>query len=94
MKPTTTLEKLKIMLPHWIEHNRNHEAEFKKWAAAARTEGAEGLADLLDRAAANMAATDGILQTARSQAGVPSDGGDVPPTHTHHHHHDHGHDHG
>lgn len=90
MQPTTTLEKLKIMLPHWIEHNRNHEAEFKQWAAAARTDGEAKLADLLDRAAANMAATDEILQTARSQAGAPAGGGNVPHPHPHPHRHDHG----
>lgn len=93
MQPTTTLEKLKIMLPHWIEHNRNHEAEFKQWAAAARTEEEVNLADLLDRAAANMVATDEILQAARTQAGAPA-GGEGDASHTHTHHHDHSHDHG
>ena len=39
MDQKTTMEKLQILLPHWIEHNHNHEAEFKKWADLARAEG-------------------------------------------------------
>jgi hypothetical protein len=25
-------EKLKILLGHWVEHNREHSEEFRKWA--------------------------------------------------------------
>jgi hypothetical protein len=87
MDPTTTIEKLRVLLPHWIEHNRNHEAEFRKWSAAARAEGSEGLAMLLDRAAANMAATDEILKEAQSEAGCSPDDGHAPHAHPHRHPH-------
>jgi len=26
------LKKLRIMIPHWIEHNEEHAKEFRKWA--------------------------------------------------------------
>ncbi|MGB9722777.1 MAG: hypothetical protein ACPL7G_02605 [Chloroflexia bacterium] len=28
-------EKLVILLPHWIEHNEEHAAEFRRWAEQA-----------------------------------------------------------
>ncbi len=84
MDPKTTTEKLRILLPHWIEHNRRHEAEFRQWAALARTEGSESLAALLDEAAANMVATDGILKKAGMEVGGTDE------VHDHGHHHDHG----
>ena len=78
MNPKTTIEKLRILLPHWMEHNRNHEAEFRQWAVSARTEGAESLAALLDKAAANMAATGELLKKAGTEVGGSAD--------EHHHH--------
>jgi hypothetical protein len=29
-------EKLRVLLPHWIEHNSEHAAEFREWAERAR----------------------------------------------------------
>ena len=29
------LEKLQVLLPHWIEHNQGHAEECRKWAATA-----------------------------------------------------------
>jgi hypothetical protein len=26
-------EKLRLLLPHWIEHNQEHAAEFRDWAS-------------------------------------------------------------
>jgi hypothetical protein len=28
-------DKLRVLLPHWIEHNQEHAAEFQVWAAKA-----------------------------------------------------------
>lgn len=80
MDPKTTIAKLKILLPHWIEHNRSHGAEFEKWAASALAEKAGPLADLLARAAANTAATDAILKSALAEVGGSGE------KHPHHHH--------
>jgi predicted RNA-binding protein len=90
MNPKTTLEKLRFLLPHWIEHSQKHGVEFKQWAAAARAEGGETLAALLDKAVANMAATDELLKKALADAG----GAGGTPTQSHYHPHDHDHDHG
>ena len=53
MAKKTPMEKLRILLPHWIEHNHNHEAEFKKWAEQIRNEGEGAVADLLDALSGN-----------------------------------------
>ncbi|MDG4475331.1 hypothetical protein [Thiovibrio frasassiensis] len=84
MHPKTTIEKLQVLLPHWVEHNENHEAEFKKWAAEVRGEGKESLAAILDQAVASMGATDAILKKALAEIGGPSQGHEQ---HHHHHHH-------
>ena len=31
----TDPEKLRVLLPHWIEHNAEHAAEFRQWAERA-----------------------------------------------------------
>ena len=85
MSEKSTIEKLQILLPHWVEHNNNHETEFKKWAEEARKEGGNTLADLLDKAVASMATTDTILKEALKEVGGPDEG-------HHHHGHDHHHD--
>lgn len=85
MDQKTTMEKLQVLLPHWIEHNHNHEAEFKKWVDLVRGEGQAALADLLDQAVASMAATDGLLKKALAEIGGPGHG----HLHGHHHHHHH-----
>lgn len=28
-------EKLRVLIPHWIEHNNEHAAEFRRWAQEA-----------------------------------------------------------
>ncbi len=30
-------EKLRILIPHWIEHNQEHAEEFRRWAEQADT---------------------------------------------------------
>jgi hypothetical protein len=32
MTGTRDVEKLRVLLPHWIEHNAEHAAEFRAWA--------------------------------------------------------------
>jgi len=82
MEKKTSMEKLRVLLPHWVEHNHQHREEFRKWAAQVREEGHPDLAELLDQAIGSMAATDGILEQALSAIGGPDAG-------HHHHHHDH-----
>ena len=84
MAEKTPTEKLRILLPHWIEHNHSHEAEFKKWAELIRTEEMEEVAGLLDKAITSMEETDKILSEALNKIG-----GAAEAHHHHHHHHDH-----
>lgn len=38
------IEKLRVLLPHWIEHNEEHAAEFRQWAERTDEAGAEIMA--------------------------------------------------
>ncbi|MBC8448426.1 MAG: hypothetical protein H8D78_11815 [Chloroflexi bacterium] len=51
MAAMTDLAKLQVLLPHWIEHNDEHAAEFQEWAERARTVGQEGVAEEISLAA-------------------------------------------
>ena len=35
----TELEKLAVLIPHWVEHNEAHGTEFRKWADRANAQG-------------------------------------------------------
>lgn len=86
MDQKTTIDKLRVLLPHWVEHNHHHGDEFRKWASQAREEGQGPVAELLEQAVASMAATDALLEQALTVIGGP--------VKEHHHHHGHdGHHH-
>lgn len=75
------LEKLRILLPHWIEHNRGHAEECGKWSLLARHAGEEIVADHIDSAIAAMTQASELLDKALLAAGGSM------PEHEHHHHH-------
>ena len=66
-------EKLKILLDYWIEHNSEHEKEFRDWADKAASSSTE-VAKQLQEAAARMAAASDELMKAK-QALSKSKGG-------------------
>jgi hypothetical protein len=66
-------EKLKILLDYWIEHNSEHEKEFRDWADKAASSSTE-VAQQLQEAAAKMAAASDELMKAK-QALSKSKGG-------------------
>ncbi|MBC7261700.1 MAG: hypothetical protein H5T63_06770 [Chloroflexi bacterium] len=35
MSPLDDRDKLRLLLPHWIEHNAEHASEFRRWAEKA-----------------------------------------------------------
>ncbi|NWF94207.1 MAG: hypothetical protein HXY46_15005 [Syntrophaceae bacterium] len=43
------LEKLKKLVPHWMEHNDEHAETYKKWAEKASSLGKEELSGILMR---------------------------------------------
>ncbi len=75
------VEKLRVLLPHWMEHNNGHEAECIKWSEIARQEGNESVADYLDAAVKAMSEVNALLNKALDKAGGA--------TEHHHHHHSH-----
>lgn len=76
------VEKLQVLLPHWMEHNNGHEAECTKWSGIAREEGKEKVADYIDAAVKAMKEVNDLLGKALEEAGGAVD----------HHHHHHSHD--
>ncbi len=75
MKARTEKDKLRILLPHWIEHNAGHAAEFREWAEKA----GEAKQNILD-AAAQMEGANRALEAALAQMG-----GALEDEHHHHH---------
>lgn len=88
MAELSSREKLQRMIPHWIEHNRSHAAEFTRWAEAANADGHTSTAALIENAAALLCRAETELMAALEQAG----GAAAEHTHEggHHHHHGHG----
>ena len=41
----TDMEKLQILINHWIEHNEEHAGEFEKWAGRAKSAGSVAVHD-------------------------------------------------
>ena len=83
MSEMKELDKLRVLLPHWIEHNQSHIAEFAKWRELAASEGSIASVGLAEAVAA-MTRADAALGEVLSQLGGP-----LPaPGHHHDHHHD------
>lgn len=80
------LDKLRVILPHWIEHNSGHGKEYDKWGQLLKSSGHEEIAELLEQAAASIKEADAALNKALKKAGGPLDEHD---DHGHHHHHHH-----
>jgi len=57
-------EKLHILLDYWIEHNSEHEQEFRDWADKVASSSTE-IAKLLQEAATKMAAASNELMKAK-----------------------------
>lgn len=41
------LERLKVMMEHWLEHNREHVQAYKEWAEKAKAIGRKDIATVL-----------------------------------------------
>jgi len=82
MTQLTEAEKLRRLIPHWIEHNQSHASEFRRWAALARAAGEEQTADLIENAA-------GLLQKAEIElaAALKNAGGAAGSHDSGDHHH-------
>ncbi|MCP4338597.1 MAG: hypothetical protein GY799_06825 [Desulfobulbaceae bacterium] len=84
------VEKLRVMLQHWIEHNKGHVEEFEKWRKTMTEEGQTSVADHITEAVKTMAAVNAQLGKALHEVGGPNKSeGETG----HHHHGDHHHHH-
>ncbi|MFW2367664.1 MAG: hypothetical protein ACN4GW_14710 [Desulforhopalus sp.] len=77
------VEKLRVMLQHWIEHNKGHVEEFEKWQQTMTEEGQDALATHIAEAIQTMATVNDQLGQALDEIGGPNHDHD----HDHHHHH-------
>jgi len=78
-------EKLRVLLQHWIDHNKGHAEEFEKWRKTAGDEGMSSIAENIADAIVRMNEANASLTKALEEAGGPvQEGG-----HHHHHHHHH-----
>ena len=82
-KQLSDIEKLQVLLPHWLEHNKSHGEEFSRWAAIISDTGDTATAALIRQAAEYLEKADQALSEALESLGGPLTG------HTHHHHHHH-----
>jgi len=83
------VEKLRVMLQHWIEHNKGHVEEFEKWRKTMTEEGQTSVADHITEAVKMMATVNAQLGKALHEVGGPnkSEGDEGHHHHGDHHHH-------
>jgi hypothetical protein len=60
-------DKLRALLPHWIEHNTEHAAEFHLWAEKAQAAGREDVAEEIALAAKQLGWVNEALNDARKK---------------------------
>lgn len=71
------LDKLRVLIQHWIEHNQGHAGEFEKWQSLMREEN-QAVAEKLTRTIAKTEEINELLEEALQLAGGKLE---------HHHHH-------
>jgi hypothetical protein len=64
MVPTKVSDKLRVLLPLWIEHNAEHAAEFRSWADRVMAAGLEEAAEEMALAAKELAWVNEALEAA------------------------------
>ena len=58
------ITKLRVLIPHWIDHNEEHAASFRRWADKARALGQEETVQQIEKAVERMAACNKALTAA------------------------------
>ncbi len=88
------IDKVRVILPHWITHNREHGAEFTRWADTLEKDGHAEVADALRKAVEAAEDVTAKLKKALELAGGPMEASsDHSHVHARSHLHTHGHDH-
>ena len=63
------LDKIRALLPHWIEHNAEHAAEFSQWAERIEAAGQEEVAEEIALAAKELGWVNEALTAALERLG-------------------------
>ena len=82
MSERSDVEKLRILLPHWIEHNNSHVAEFVKWQQAVTGKVGGAAVERIAEAVEALEKAGQALGAALAEMGGPLEGESQ-----HHHHH-------
>jgi hypothetical protein len=82
----TDIDKLRVLLPHWIAHNTEHASEFRTWIERVRGIGQTHVVEHLEAAIQNMDAANRDLQAALEYLGGASDVSDPNHLHADHDH--------
>jgi nickel/cobalt exporter len=82
-KQYSDIEKLQMMITHWLQHNESHGREYAKWAAVARGAGNNTAAEYIEQAVMLLAEADKTFAKALEAVGGPGRG---HAEHGHHHH--------
>ncbi len=85
------IEKLRVLLQHWIDHNKGHAEEFAKWQKLMADDAKGVVADHIGGAIKEMEQANEHLAKALHDAGGSKEGGGGDGGH--HHHHGDGHHH-
>jgi hypothetical protein len=62
-----SIEKLRRLIPHWQEHNREHAESYRRWAEEARLAGCQKVADTLERLYRETIRIDALFDEAREE---------------------------
>jgi hypothetical protein len=68
----TLQDKLRLLLPHWIEHNDEHAADFRNWAEKARAAGEQEVAEEIATAAKELGWVNEALGAALEKLDEPA----------------------
>ncbi len=56
------IDKLRVLIPHWIDHNRGHAEEFRSWSTRAGVAAQDIIAAATRMEAANDALREALIQ--------------------------------
>jgi len=71
MSALSESDKLRVLTPHWMEHNEGHAGEFEGWAQKAHLGGQAEVAADLELAARRMREANSALAAALEKLGGP-----------------------
>jgi hypothetical protein len=66
------MQKLSVVIEHWIEHNQSHMGEYRKWAQRAGELSLEGVKAEIEEAVGMLTQSNRHLEKARKAIGNPS----------------------